>query len=86
MLNMLRSVGGIACGRDADALFTLRQAGGMLTRTDFSDGQGECGLGICEGCKAEFAEAVDDARKEVWELMPGWFGLGAVPGVKVLGE
>ncbi|KAJ7750019.1 hypothetical protein B0H14DRAFT_3513497 [Mycena olivaceomarginata] len=38
MLNVLRSVGGIACGRDADPLFTLLQAVEMLERTDFSDG------------------------------------------------
>jgi hypothetical protein len=32
MLNILRSVGGIACGRDADPLFTLVQATEMLSR------------------------------------------------------
>ncbi|KAF5347630.1 hypothetical protein D9756_010633 [Leucocoprinus leucothites] len=36
MLNILRSVGGIACGRDADPLFTLVQALEMLSRTDFT--------------------------------------------------
>lgn len=36
MLNVLRSVGGIACGRDADPLFTLTQALEMLSRTDFT--------------------------------------------------
>lgn len=36
MLNVLRSVGGIACGRDADPLFTLLQAQEMLSRTDFT--------------------------------------------------
>ena len=36
MLNVLRSVGGIACGRDADPLFTLIQALEMLSRTDFT--------------------------------------------------
>ena len=33
MLNILRSVGGIACGRDADPLFTLVQATEMLSRS-----------------------------------------------------
>ena len=38
LLNVLRSVGGIACGRDGDLLFTLVQAVDMLSRTDFRMG------------------------------------------------
>jgi hypothetical protein len=34
LLNILCSVGGIACGRDGDPLFTLVQAVEMLSRTD----------------------------------------------------
>jgi hypothetical protein len=75
MLNILRSVGGIASGRDGDPLYTLAQAGEMMSRTDFSDGQRQCGLRICEACKADFAECVESARDEVWKLIPGWFGL-----------
>jgi hypothetical protein len=74
MLNILRSVGGIACGRDADPLYTLTQASEMLTRTDFSDGQRQCGLKLCQACKADFAEAAAKAREEVWSLLPQWFG------------
>ncbi|KAF8870584.1 hypothetical protein CPB84DRAFT_1801842, partial [Gymnopilus junonius] len=74
MLNILRSVGGIACGRDADPLYTLIQAAEMLSRTDFSDGQRQCGLKLCQPCKAEFAEATAKARDEVWSLLPMWFG------------
>ncbi|KAJ7763941.1 hypothetical protein B0H14DRAFT_3594045 [Mycena olivaceomarginata] len=47
MRNVLRSVGGIACGRDADPLFTLLQAVEMRERTDFSDGTRMCGLRMC---------------------------------------
>jgi hypothetical protein len=47
VLNVLRSVGGIACGRDADPLFTLLQAVEMCERTDFSDGTRMCGLRMC---------------------------------------
>ena len=75
MLNILRSVGGIACGRDADPLFTLIQAKEMLTRTDFSDGQRQCGLKMCPPCKADFALAATKAREEVWSLLPQIFGL-----------
>ncbi|KAF8639384.1 hypothetical protein AX17_001540 [Amanita inopinata Kibby_2008] len=75
MLNVLRSVGGIASGRDADPLFTLLQAMDMMSRTDFSDGQRQCGLRICQACKADFAMAVGRAREEVWRLLPKWFGL-----------
>ncbi|KAJ7065857.1 hypothetical protein C8F01DRAFT_1352060 [Mycena amicta] len=77
MLNVLRSVGGIACGRDADPLYTLVQAIDMLSRTDFSDGQRQCGLKMCHQCKVDFAKSAQRAREEVWELLPSWFGLEA---------
>jgi len=75
LLNILRSVGGIACGRDGDPLFTLMQAAEMLSRTDFSDGVMQCGLKMCERCKMDFAQSVEKAREEVWISIPGWFGL-----------
>ncbi|KAJ7677589.1 hypothetical protein B0H14DRAFT_3683384, partial [Mycena olivaceomarginata] len=75
MLNVLRSVGGIACGRDADPLFTLLQAVEMLERTDFSDGTRVCGLRMCAACKVDFRECAGRAREEAWGLLPGWFGL-----------
>lgn len=62
MLNILRSVGGIACAHDADLLFTLVQANNMLSRTDFSDGQRQCGLKMCPPCKADFTLATTKAR------------------------
>ncbi|RDB27186.1 hypothetical protein Hypma_004419 [Hypsizygus marmoreus] len=75
MLNVLRSVGGIACGRDADSLFTLTQAMEMLSRTDFSDGQRQCGLRMCHPCKVDFATSAMKAREEVWSSLPTWFDL-----------
>ncbi|EGO23259.1 hypothetical protein SERLADRAFT_371485 [Serpula lacrymans var. lacrymans S7.9] len=78
-LNILRSVGGIACGRDADPLYTLVQAIEMLSRTDFSDGFKQCGLKMCSSCKIDFAIAVRKARGEVWMKIPEWFGLVDVP-------
>ncbi|KAJ7431467.1 hypothetical protein B0H11DRAFT_851718 [Mycena galericulata] len=75
MLNVLRSVGGIACGRDADPLFTLVQAVDMLSRTDFSDGHRQCGLKLCHPCKVDFANSATRAREEVWRLLPQWFNL-----------
>ncbi|KAJ7053230.1 hypothetical protein C8F01DRAFT_1375387 [Mycena amicta] len=77
MLNVLRSVGGIACGRDADPLYTLVQAIDMLSRMDFSDGQRQCGLKMCHPCKVDFAKTAQRAREEVWALLPSWFGLEA---------
>ncbi|KAH7886706.1 hypothetical protein F5I97DRAFT_1869593 [Phlebopus sp. FC_14] len=74
-LNVLRSVGGIACGRDADPLYTLTQAVDMLERKDFSDGVKQCGLKMCVACKREFEEVVGRAREEVWNLIPKWFGM-----------
>ncbi|GLB36893.1 putative broad-Complex, Tramtrack and Bric a brac [Lyophyllum shimeji] len=75
MLNILRAVGGIAHGRDADTLFTLNQAMEMLSRTDFSDGQRQCGLKMCHPCKVDFAACATKAREEVWASLPVWFGL-----------
>ncbi|KAF8168565.1 hypothetical protein B0H34DRAFT_64923 [Crassisporium funariophilum] len=75
MLNILRSVGGIACGRDADPLYTLVQATEMLFRTDFSDGQRQCGLKLCQPCKADFAASASKARETVWSQIPQWFAL-----------
>ncbi|KAJ7629873.1 hypothetical protein B0H17DRAFT_1284054 [Mycena rosella] len=79
MLNLLRSVGGIVCGRDADPLFTLGQAMDMLSRTDFSDGHRQRGLRLCHPCKIDFANATRRAREEVWRLLPAWFGLAEEP-------
>ncbi|TDL29017.1 hypothetical protein BD410DRAFT_735751 [Rickenella mellea] len=75
MLNTLRSVGGIACGRDGDPLYTLTQAAEMLSREDFSDGVRLCSLNICAACRLDFVRCVDRARQEVWERIPGWFGM-----------
>lgn len=75
LLNILRSVGGIACGRDGDPLFTLLQATDMLSRTDFSDGEKQCGLKLCDACKSDFSGAAERAREEVWMRIPSWFKL-----------
>jgi len=76
MLNILRAVGGVTYGRDADPLFTLVQATEMLSRTDFSDGQQhQCALKLCQACKVDFAASVARAREEIWKMLPLWFGL-----------
>ncbi|KZT72000.1 hypothetical protein DAEQUDRAFT_744039 [Daedalea quercina L-15889] len=75
MLNVLRSVGGISAGRDADPLFTLMQAMEMLNRKDFTDGEKQCGLQVCEPCKVDFAQSAATARQQVWAQLPSWFGL-----------
>lgn len=78
MLNTLRSIGGIALGRDADPLFTLSQADAMLDRTDFCDGTDPkvmCTLNICAPCKENFRMKIKEAREDVWRLLPDWFGL-----------
>ncbi|KAJ7113297.1 hypothetical protein C8R43DRAFT_1091420 [Mycena crocata] len=86
MLNVLRSVGGIACGRDADPLFTLVQAMDMLSRTDFSDGHRQCGLKLCHACKVDFAGSATRAREQVWRLLPAWFGLDGRAGEGEVGK
>lgn len=75
MLNILRAVGGISHGRDADPMFTLGQVVEMLGRRDFTDGVRMCGLRMCVECKRDLEECVERARKDVWGMVPGWFGL-----------
>lgn len=75
MLNVLRAIGGITHGRDADPLFTLTQTVEMLSRTDFTDGVRRCGLKICAACKEDLTECVAKARQHVWTLIPQWFAL-----------
>lgn len=88
MLNVLRAVGGITHGRDADPLFTLTQTVDMLSRTDFTDGVRRCGLKICSACKEDLAGCVAKARQHVWHLIPQWYGLeeSASPGLAVASE
>ena len=86
MLNVLRAVGGISAGRDADPLYTLVQATEMLNRKDFTDGEKQCGLQICEPCKADFAKAAGKAKEDVWASLPSWFCLqspAASPDVRM---
>ena len=75
MLNLLRSIGGLSCGRDCDPLFTLNQAAEMMSRSDFSDGTQFCSLKICAACKMDFANTVKAAREKMWMLIPSWFGM-----------
>ncbi|KAH8081311.1 hypothetical protein BXZ70DRAFT_959759 [Cristinia sonorae] len=82
MLNILRAIGGISHGRDADPLFTLTQVVEMLGRTDFTDGVKQCGLKMCAACKMDVEECVVAARKDVWEQVPLWFDLGPWKGSK----
>ena len=78
MLNTLRSINGIAFGRDADPLFTLNQTEDMLDRADYADATDPkvlCSLNICAACKADFRIVIRAARQDVWRLIPTWFGL-----------
>jgi hypothetical protein len=78
MLNALRSINGIAFGRDADPLFTLTQTEDMLDRTDYADAMDPkvlCSLNICVACKSDFRVMIRIARQDVWRLIPNWFGL-----------
>ncbi|TCD63217.1 hypothetical protein EIP91_005829 [Steccherinum ochraceum] len=80
MLNILRAIGGISHGRDADPLYTLVQVVEMLSRTDFTDGVRQCGLKLCFQCKTDITESVERTRKDVWEQIPTWFEMSAWKG------
>ncbi|PAV20574.1 hypothetical protein PNOK_0320100 [Pyrrhoderma noxium] len=75
MLNLLRSIGGLASGRDCDPLFSLTQAANMMNRTDFSDGNQFCSLKLCAPCRTDFSVSVKNARERVWLQIPSWFGM-----------
>ncbi|KAI5119753.1 hypothetical protein M0805_004085 [Coniferiporia weirii] len=81
MLNLLRSIGGLANGRDCDPLFSLTQAADMMSRADFSDGTQFCSLKICAACKMDFAQSVKAARERVWLQIPSWFGMEDFTGM-----
>jgi len=71
-LNTLRSVGGIAAGRDGDPLFTLGQ---MIDMLHWVDGQYLRGLPMCGKCREEFIPAVHAGRQAIWNHIPEWFEL-----------
>lgn len=75
MLNLLRAIGGLTHGRDADPLYSISQIIDMVTRTDFYDGVTLCSLKICTTCKGELITSAENERIEVWERIPNWFGL-----------
>ncbi|KAF8915269.1 hypothetical protein CPB85DRAFT_1251692 [Mucidula mucida] len=76
-LNLLRAIGGVAPGRDADPLYMLSQAIEMLEREDFevSPGGTPVGLSMCLYCKVVFSQECMKKREEAWQCMPEWFGL-----------
>lgn len=63
-LQMLRGVGGVDVGRDADPLYSLVQAMQFLSRPEIS---------LCTSCKQEFGDACANARHELWTMLPEWF-------------
>lgn len=71
-LDTLRSVGGIAAGRNADPLFTLLQ---MIDMLHWVDGQHLRGLPMCGKCREEFIPAVHAGRQAIWDQIPAWFEL-----------
>jgi hypothetical protein len=72
-LQLLRGVGGITHGRDADPLYTLSQAAEMIERQEFHHGEQRYRLRICGECKQEFVAVVKRSKEEVWRLIPTWF-------------
>ncbi|KAH9049093.1 hypothetical protein EDB84DRAFT_1585703 [Lactarius hengduanensis] len=85
-LNTLRSVGGIAAGRDGDPLFTLGQMIDMLHHTEWVDGQYLRGLPMCGKCREEFFPAVHAGRQAIWDQIPEWFGLEPYDTLKARDE
>lgn len=81
-LNMLRALSGLASGRDCDPLYSLAQAGEMMSRADYTaDGTTFCSLRLCAACKLEFAQAVKLGRERVWTQIPSWFGMEDFSGM-----
>jgi hypothetical protein len=74
-INTLRSVGGVAAGRDGDPLFSLGQMIDMLYHTEWVDGQYLRGLPMCSKCREEFIPAVHAGRQAIWDQIPSWFEL-----------
>lgn len=68
---ILRDVNGVVCQRSADPLFAILDAELMQSK-DRSEGPA---FRACENCTAEFGIMVDQARTELWNRLPEWFGL-----------
>ncbi|KAH9179749.1 hypothetical protein EDB89DRAFT_1841250 [Lactarius sanguifluus] len=85
-LNTLRSVGGIAAGRDGDPLFTLGQMIDMLHHTEWVDGQYLRGLPMCGKCREQFIPAIHAGRQAIWDQIPEWFGLEPYDTLKARDE
>ncbi|KAJ7072359.1 hypothetical protein C8F01DRAFT_1243411 [Mycena amicta] len=66
---ILRDVNGVT-HRSSDPLFAMLDAELMQTR----ESQGSV-LRACEFCRAEFGNAVDQARQEFWQKIAVWFGV-----------
>ncbi|KAH9077226.1 hypothetical protein EDB83DRAFT_2504455 [Lactarius deliciosus] len=79
-LNTLRSVGGIAAGRDGRSMID------MLHHTEWVDGQYLRGLSICGKCREEFIPAVHAGRQAIWDQIPEWFGLEPYDTLKARDE
>lgn len=75
MVNTLRSVGGVAAGRDGDPLFSLGQMIDMVHYTEWVDGQYLRGLPMCGRCREEFIPVVHAGRQAIWDQIPAWFEL-----------
>lgn len=76
-INTLRSVAGVAVGRDGDPLFTLGQMIDVLYHAEWVDGQSQYlrGLPMCGKCREEFIPVVHAGRQAIWDQVPALFEL-----------
>ncbi|EIN11581.1 hypothetical protein PUNSTDRAFT_98737 [Punctularia strigosozonata HHB-11173 SS5] len=72
---LVRDVNGLVCNRNSDVLYAIGHSLMLQTR-DVKTGHPLQPLPrTCEPCRMVYAGVVDDARRELWSLLPTWFGV-----------
>lgn len=70
---ILRDVNGIVYHRSSDPLFAMMDADLMQNRNESGIARLNLLHRACEPCRAEFTASVDNAREELWSMLPVWF-------------
>ncbi|KAH6897646.1 hypothetical protein BKA70DRAFT_1116204 [Coprinopsis sp. MPI-PUGE-AT-0042] len=71
---IVRDCNGVVCHRVTDPLFAILDSY-LMQKRDNPIGRGKITFRACDACREEFARAVEAARNNLWQKLPGWFGV-----------
>lgn len=72
---LLRVVNKTNAGKTSDPLAAMAESEVMQIRDETPDGDSSSPMRTCEVCRTEFSLAVNAAKHEFWQRLPGWFGV-----------